>query len=592
MLFLQCLAYITFYALASYFDPVFLMMSVFFAIAMIFFFMNLSLFIQNPSFAEKFANLSAFAFALCGIVLSNSDSNWTYCLYIIPNAVYSNWRNQRAIYKSNGIGYNGWIEFGVIIFLSVFYCLLYIYLDLVLPDEFGLKKDPLFCLKKTKMRSVAISTHSNSHLGECLIDEENQGADYEGCPERRRTTNQNTRVIMEIKQVSKKFGDFQALNNINFALKESEITCILGHNGAGKSTLINVICGLYYPTAGNIYLKGQDIVEQPDIIEGCIGYCPSYDVLYENFTCDEYLNYVANIKIIQNKKQEIDKVVNVLNLGLHRSKKASELSGGNRKKLNMAAAILGSPDIIFLDEPSSGVDPTSRRDLWNIIRQLKNANSAMILTTHHLEEAEELANDVILLSKGKIKEYGSINYIKRVYGNGYEITVDGLDPIQKQQLSKVLLENWAEITINEEDYAQVGLIKLIVSNKNVKYLPDILELLQINQSLFTVRANNLEDAYLKMEGGNDEEIEEHKKAQLKELETLFEKSYKGNFMSKIWAMLLRKWLTQFKNIYKVSIMVLFMIIPGGFTIYAFNNILEQFIKRIADPDTISDHVKP
>ena len=144
--------------------------------------------------------------------------------------------------------------------------------------------------------------------------------------------------------------------------------------------------------------------------------------------------------------------------------------------------MIEAPDILFLDEPTSGLDPETRRELWNMINELKKSNAAIVMTTNHLEEAEELANDIMILSSGKVKEFGTVQSIKNKYGTGYEIIIDNLRDINKKNDFIADIESeFGNIKINQEDFERHNFLKVIIPNHDHKNMPDILEYLEINK---------------------------------------------------------------------------------------------------------------
>lgn len=239
--------------------------------------------------------------------------------------------------------------------------------------------------------------------------------------------NKNSGNYLILKNISKYFESFPALTNVHIALKKGEVTCLLGHNGAGKSTLINILTGFQRPTFGDILWEDQIMYggdsQAVNLLRSVgIGICTSKDILYDSMTVYQHLKLACYIKGLRGHKKQISDILEKLNLVQYQYFKVSKLSGGNKRKLSIAIAMIGDPKIIFLDEPTSALDPVSRREILSILAKLKSHNDRVILlTTHHLEEAELLADFVVVLSRGKAVESGSLLKLKTRFGVGVQI---------------------------------------------------------------------------------------------------------------------------------------------------------------------------
>ena len=202
---------------------------------------------------------------------------------------------------------------------------------------------------------------------------------------------------------------------------------MLGVNGAGKSTTFKSLTCEVKPTAGKITIAGFDIQRDWARVRQLIGYCPQTNPIFETMSVEEHIDYYARVKGIsaKEKKALIEDVIKELGLESHRDKEAGNLSGGNKRKLSVAIAIIGNPQIILLDEPSAGMDPESRRFMWQVIAKISNEKtSAVILTTHLMEEAEALSTKMGIMVKGGIfKCFGSSQHIKNKFGTGYIIDI-------------------------------------------------------------------------------------------------------------------------------------------------------------------------
>lgn len=216
-----------------------------------------------------------------------------------------------------------------------------------------------------------------------------------------------------------------AVSNLSFGLEQGECFALLGVNGAGKSTTFKSLTAEVVPTKGKIQIAGFDIQKDFEKARQMIGYCPQENLLFDTMTCVEHLKYYAQVKGIPKNYREpiIGEAIKNLGLNEHRDKLAKNLSGGNKRKLCVAIALLGNPSIILLDEPSAGMDPESRRFMWSVIGRIaQKKSSAVVLTTHSMEEAEALSTKMGILVKGGIfKCFGSAQHIKNKFGTGFVI---------------------------------------------------------------------------------------------------------------------------------------------------------------------------
>ena len=210
----------------------------------------------------------------------------------------------------------------------------------------------------------------------------------------------NKEVLIKISEISKVYGDgFQALKNINLEIHKGEIIALLGPNGAGKTTLINTICGIVFPTSGTITVDGHNVVSDYKKTRSVIGLVPQ-DGNLEAF--ETVFNNVSYSRGLYGKKKDptyIEKILKELSLWDKKNSKLRELSGGMKRRALIAKALSHEPTILFLDEPSAGVDINLRKDMWRIVKGLQDKGVTIILTTHYLEEAEAMLTDVAIIIK-------------------------------------------------------------------------------------------------------------------------------------------------------------------------------------------------
>lgn len=226
--------------------------------------------------------------------------------------------------------------------------------------------------------------------------------------------------MIEIVNLTKKFKDKTAVNNINLTIKEGELFALLGTNGAGKTTTIKMMSTLILPTSGEIKVSGYDIKKDSMKIKEIVNVSPQETAIAPNLSVKENLEFMAGVYKIKNKNKKIEELVNMFKLQEVLKQKAKTLSGGWQRKLSIAISLINNPKILFLDEPTLGLDVIARRKLWSVIEQLKG-KITIILTTHYMEEAESLSDRVGIMSKGNLIEVGTPQeLISKVGANNFE----------------------------------------------------------------------------------------------------------------------------------------------------------------------------
>ncbi|XP_009068768.1 PREDICTED: ATP-binding cassette sub-family A member 12-like, partial [Acanthisitta chloris] len=226
--------------------------------------------------------------------------------------------------------------------------------------------------------------------------------------------------------ITKVYGSKAAVDNLSLNFYEGNITSLLGHNGAGKTTTISILTGLFPTSSGTIFVYGKDIRTDQEVIRKNMGVCMQHNVLFNYLTTKEHLLLYGYIKVPhwtkQELYQEVKRTLKETGLYSHRHKLAGALSGGMKRKLSIAIALLGGSRVVILDEPTTGVDPCSRRSIWEIISKNKKGRT-IILSTHHLDEAEVLSDRIAFLEHGGLKCCGSPFYLKETFGDGYHLTL-------------------------------------------------------------------------------------------------------------------------------------------------------------------------
>src|ERR1039457_4868018 len=213
----------------------------------------------------------------------------------------------------------------------------------------------------------------------------------------------NIAAAVEIDQLTKRFGDFVAVDHVSMRVKPGEIFGFLGPNGAGKSTTIRILCGLLAPTSGSALVGGIDVIADPEAVKHHIGYMSQKFSLYDDLTVEENIDFFSGIYGVEGERQRTRKeyVLRMAGLGDRRSSMTKLLAGGWKQRLALGCAILHEPPILFLDEPTSGVDPIARRGFWDLIYQLSSAGHTVFVSTHYMDEAE-YCHRLALMYRGKV----------------------------------------------------------------------------------------------------------------------------------------------------------------------------------------------
>ncbi|MBQ1719774.1 MAG: gliding motility-associated ABC transporter ATP-binding subunit GldA [Bacteroidales bacterium] len=206
-------------------------------------------------------------------------------------------------------------------------------------------------------------------------------------------------MSIEVRNITKVFGEQKALDNVSFDISNGEIVGFLGPNGAGKSTLMKIITGYIPATEGDVFINGKNILENPIEIRKKLGYLPEQNPLYFDMYIVEYLEFVAGIYGIKNKKARIDEVVELTGLSPEINKKIGTLSKGYKQRVGLAQAIIHDPEVLILDEPTSGLDPNQIIEIRNLIKNL-GKEKTVILSTHIMQEVEAICDRILLIKKG------------------------------------------------------------------------------------------------------------------------------------------------------------------------------------------------
>ncbi|HEY0872419.1 MAG TPA: ABC transporter ATP-binding protein [Vicinamibacterales bacterium] len=235
---------------------------------------------------------------------------------------------------------------------------------------------------------------------------------------------------IEVRNLTRRFGAFTAVDDVTFDVREGEIFGFLGSNGAGKSTTIRMLCGLLRPTSGHATVGGIDVERDPEGVKRRIGYMSQRFSLYELLTVDQNIAFFGGIYGLDAERlaRRREFVLDMAGLRGRETTLARDLSGGWRQRLALGCAVLHEPPILFLDEPTGGVDPLSRRQFWRLIDSLSEAKVTVLVTTHYLDEAER-CHRIALIDAGRLATIGSIPEVKRIFASRPIIEVRTTRPV-------------------------------------------------------------------------------------------------------------------------------------------------------------------
>ncbi|KAJ3122218.1 hypothetical protein HK098_003018 [Nowakowskiella sp. JEL0407] len=347
----------------------------------------------------------------------------------------------------------------VMIIATVLFLLLASYLQVVVPSEFGVAKPWHFPVSSTYKRLTKKKSKKGEWSGKIVEPDfaELEGEDEDVKTERARVLapefNEDSFPLV-MKTMRKEFGGRKigkkiAVKNVTLAVEKGIVAGLLGPNGAGKTTLINILTGLFEPTAGQAKIGGFDIVSERDDVYRVIGVCPQHDILWDDLSVGEHLLFYSRLKGIDRKdeKRVVDEALTTVALLDYYGRLSKNLSGGERRRLCIAIALVGNPSVVFLDEPTTGLDPEVRRLIWNIVNEAKK-DKTIVLTTHSMEEAEVLCSTIGIMAKGGLRCLGPQLRLKQLYGSGFKIffiSEESATANACKYIESLLPEGWQKI---------------------------------------------------------------------------------------------------------------------------------------------------
>ena len=295
---------------------------------------------------------------------------------------------------------------------------------------------------------------------------------------------------IKVEKLTKRYGDLLAVNDLSFNVVKGEVFALLGPNGAGKTTTVEIIDTIRRPTSGKVTLLGMDVTKKKHDIVPRIGVLPQGFSSFDRITVRETIRYFSQLFCCKNV--DIDGLIELVKLTDKAQEQYKNLSGGLQQRLGIAIALVNDPEVVFLDEPTTGLDPRARREVWKVLLGLKEKGTTVFLTTHYMEEAEFLADTVAIISKGKIIAMGSPAALIESNANYLVLT---LTPVDEKAIEIVRNMGFEPVQDNHED------IKV-----RVEHMDDVQKILRTIKDAgallhsLDVRKPNLEEVFLKLTG--------------------------------------------------------------------------------------------
>jgi ABC-2 type transport system ATP-binding protein len=311
-------------------------------------------------------------------------------------------------------------------------------------------------------------------------------------------------IAIEVMALERSFEDITAVKSVSFQVPAGTLYSLLGPNGAGKTTTINMLSCNLTPNAGDASILGHSITHQPDEVRKYIGICPQGNVLYEHLTVYENLIFFGKMYEVPKStlEERADYLIKRVGLLEKRNSVVEKLSGGQKRRVNLLAGLIHDPDVVFLDEPTAGLDPQTRRMLWDYIEELKKKNKTIILTTHYMDEADILSDQVGIMDHGEIIAQGTPADLKESIGKGDNLIfrVDGsasnIDAVLKKLVDSKEIFSGVPM---EGDIKGIRITSLDGIGKIGSLVNEFIEN-KIKVEDISIQANSLENVFLELTG--------------------------------------------------------------------------------------------
>ena len=428
----------------------------------------------------------------------------------------------RFTYATSAVGNYAFSDALGMLLIDVFvYAFLFWYFDKVFPNEFGTRLPPYFLFMPSYWKASCCSfLGGGSGVAPAYagVQDVEAALAQELTPDVERVPDALAQQIKEgkcifIRDMCKTYatntGPTHAVDHLNLTMYSGQITALLGHNGAGKSTTIGILTGLTAPSAGVAAINGLDVSRDMQEIRHNLGVCPQHDVLFADLTVEEHLTLFASFKGMPRAQIPAAVETMIAEVGLTEKRKVASksLSGGMKRKLSLGIAFIGGSKVVFLDEPTSGIDAYSRRFVWNVIRKHKEGRT-IILTTHFLEEADMLGDRIAIMAKGKLRACGSSLFLKNHFGVGYNLTIEKKPAAEASRIQQYVRNKVVEAKILSCVGAEVSFQLPRTATDSFKALFEGLDKHKEELGIenYGVSVTTLEEVFLRVTRGDETDV--------------------------------------------------------------------------------------
>lgn len=379
--------------------------------------------------------------------------------------------------------------FIMLIFDAILYLLIALYVEKIYPGDYGVPEKWNFPFT-TKFWCNMVEYDG-------IYDVHSNGVDSN---ENFEIEPKNKTVGIQVVGLRKVYGNKEAVEGLKLNMYEDQITVLLGHNGAGKTTTMSMLTGMIQPTSGTALVNGKDIRKDIEAVRSSIGLCPQHNILFDDLTVREHIKFFSRLKGLQEKdvEREVDKYVKLLKLDNKIDARAGSLSGGMKRKLSVGIALCANSKVFLFDEPSSGVDPSARRALWDLL-ELEKSGRTVLLSTHFMDEADVLGDRIAIMSNGKLKAVGSPFFLKKQFGVGYHLVCVKRATCDPRRVTSLLRKYIPGLDISTDIGTELS---YLLDERNVSVFQEMLRDLETNSEQLEIESygislTTLEEVFLK-----------------------------------------------------------------------------------------------